>query len=283
MREKFLDFANGLCNLNYDIIPILNELIKLFDSAGLYHEEGACCEKIYNITNDFSLYEKIGDIFLYKARNKNIAQAAYEEFLKYKLPDFYPKYSENMKQLGYEFSACVSEDLPKELEKLYDRYNVIAYMMVYLYKKKEYSGVEQLYKYLCDIKNIINTKIDKNSSKYQEELTATENHLSEIFSENPDILNMNELAVLLSGNNRRAYLNIIQYYLKKNKYEKALNYYNNIYAEVFELQNCTTVVQICWDISEYYRSLGDYYNAVFYQKLGIEYKLFLKKSGKAKR
>jgi len=65
MREKFIKYAETITS-GKSMLSILKELRKICAKNNLFHEEGACLEKIYHITYETKLYEEIGDIFYIK-------------------------------------------------------------------------------------------------------------------------------------------------------------------------------------------------------------------------
>lgn len=277
MREKFKNFADSISS-GADLLPILQELIPIFGDSGMHHEEGACFEKMFNITKNPELYEKIGDVFLYKLRNRNVAKNAYDKFLCYSNPEFYKKYANNLKQLGYNsINTEHLEIVPQTpIEKLCDMYNVIAYMILYLHKDKEYDAVLSIAQNLFNIKKQIDSE-KKNCFKTAlsclNDIKDTDIHLSEVLATTLFNIEINRFAIKLNSLNKNAYFNIVGGYIAKKDYKEAVKYYNTAFAKTLNEPTKNSVPDICWTISDYFRDRFDFYMAVYFQKLALEYEL----------
>ena len=274
MRKKFIQFAEIICS-DESILSVLKELKEICSQEELYHEEGGCLEKIWHITHDNQLYEEVGDIFLYKVRNKDIANAAYNKYIYHTNPDFYFKYATNMHSMGF---YCIDtentdEDLPESVTNLCDRFDAIAYMMIYLHKKEDYDGVLELVKYLENIKSkIFAYKETDRSDKlsYWDDIVSTEKHLSEIFTKTQNRNDINQLAIDLDKYNEKGYYNILKDLITYDNYDEAIAFYNNQICENFKNKPINDIKSLCWAVSDFYSGIYEFYNAVFMQKIALE-------------
>ena len=277
MREKFIQYADAICS-GKPILSLLKDLKEILAKNGLSHEEGACVEKMWHITHEPKLYEEIGDIFLYKVRNRNVANAAYNKYIQYTNPDFYNKYAANLKALGFKCANIddSDDDLPPEIIDICDRFDVIVYMMICLHRNKDYDGVIELVNYLSHIKNKILEYKDRNfveNKSYLEELSCTEKHLSEVLSETQNHNDLNQFAISLFNKNKKAYFNIIKDLITYKKEKEAINYYNDVACPNIECKKTDNIITLCWIVSDFYRDIFDFYNAVFMQKIALEMEL----------
>ena len=276
MREMFKKYAEEFASGNTSVEHITN-LKRIMEENLLFHEEGACLEKIYNITKDAKLYEKIGDVFLYKVGIPAIANAAYNKYIKLKMPEFYDKWAKNIKSLGVNCVDCEADDdnIPEQASTLYDNYDLIVYMIICLCKNKDYDVVMDLSVYLNTIRNkLLQYNIHNPAfSSFEKNLQDSQNHLSDILSEIKNRNDINEFAIQLNPENKQAYINIIEDHIEYDRLEDAIKFYNENYAAKFNLPNKYSVVDICWTISDYYKDFYNFYDAVRLQKCALELEL----------
>lgn len=277
MREKFLRFADSLikqeeCSLIY------KELSDVFDEVCMFHEEGACKEKLWHITQEPKLYKEVGDIFGNKVGNFGVAFEAYNRYLKNSDPEFFNNYQRIMKKIGYDVNLESNDDDNfSDVTKLCDIYDTIIYMMIYLFQAKEYSGIFELEKRLTvafnNIQNYINKNPECNSKDCLADNEGSRVHLSEILSQEQHHNDLNKLAIKLNSNNKQAYMNITGDFITYKNYNDAMLFYNYTYCNVFGTPLKSNIIDICWDISDYYRDKYDFYNAVLFQKYALELEL----------
>ncbi len=277
MREKFIKWAEIICT-GKSILTVLKELKKVCAKENLYHEEGGCLEKIWHITHEDALYKEVGDIFLYKVRNRDIANAAYNKYLYHTNPDFYFKYATNLSAMGFNCADTenLDEELPEVILSLCDRFDAIVYMMICLHKNKDYDGVLELEKYLTIIKSKIEdykNKTSNDNKTYWEDIQYTEKHLSKILSQTQNHNDINKFAIRLNKENKKAYFNILKDLITYNNFENALKFYNNNVCENFDLKPTGNIKSLCWIVSDFYRDIFEFYNAVFMQKIIIDMEL----------
>ena len=277
MRDKFIKYAETICS-DKSILSVLKSLRKICAQNELYHEEGACVEKIWHITHDPKLYEQVGDIFLQKVRNRDIANAAYNKFIHLTNPDFYYKYTANLKALGFNCADIenLDEDLSDEIIDLCDRFDVIVYMMICLHKNKDFDGVIELVKFLSDIKSKIFEYRDKDcgsDKSYIDDIECTEKHLSEVLSQTQNRNDINEFAIDLDNENKKAYFNIIKDLITYKHEQDALGYYNDVVCTKLGYSRTNDIKNLCWIVSDFYRDIYEFYNAVFMQKIVLEMEL----------
>ena len=274
MREKFLQNASKIVALK-PMISILKDLRKICAKEGLYHEEGGCLEKIWHINHDHSLYEEIGDIFMYKVRNRDVANAAYNKFIHHLHPEFYDKYALNLKCMGYNCADTENSDeiMPNEIVDLCDRYDTIVYMMLILLKNKDYEGILNLSDSLSTMKSKIykykNQHFSADSS-YLDDIKNTDIHLSQELSTVQNHNDINRFAISLDEQNKRAYINVLDDFLTYKNYNEAIDFYNKEYTERFNIAKTSDINEICWSVSDFYRDIFEFYNAVRIQKIAIE-------------
>ena len=278
MREKFLKFADDLI-AQKNAAKIYENLPGIFEDICMFHEQGACYEKLWHITQEHTLYKKIGDIFGQKLGKFNVAYKSYTRYLQFSDPDFYKNYARVLVKLGYDKlkEEPDGEDYSREIVKLCDAYDTIVYMMIYLHKKSDFEGIIRLDEKLTAISGIINRYLSENPREKDAEgigdNKASRKHLSAILSETPHRNDINFLAIKYDENNKRAYMNIIGDYITYKNYNEAKLFYNYTYANVFKLNELTNIVDICWEVSDFWRDIYDFYNAVFYQKCALELEL----------
>ena len=273
MRDKFKNLAERLIK-NDNPESIYKELANIFDSLCLFHEQGACIEKLWHVTQDPNLYKEVADIFLYKVRNRNIAFEGYNRYLQYSQPEFYKSFSENLLALGYDkFQISDDEDYKRNIIRLSDSFDCVIYMMKALHKLKDYEGVMEMEQYLNSFDEKIKNYIQLHPLEKPDcvdENTNGKKHLSGILSETLNHNDINKLAIRLDSGNEKAYINIIGDMLTYGRLNDAVDYYNNVYAEKFGKITTNNIVNICWIVSDFYRDRYEFYNAVFYQKIALE-------------
>ena len=170
MREKFLKFADDLI-LQKSPLKVYEKLAKIFEEGCMFHEEGACYEKIWHINQEHELYKKIGDIFGNKLGNSEVALQAYNRYLKFSEPEFYQNYSRNLVKLGYDRykEDIESEDYSSDIVKLCDAYDAIVYMMIFLHKKSDFEGIIKLDEKLTQISANIKRYLSQNPEEKDSE------------------------------------------------------------------------------------------------------------------
>ena len=273
MRDKFKKYAEELCT-NSNCLNIFQDLKNIMCENGLYHEEGACLEKIFHITKEPKLYEKIGDIFLNKLRNRDVANAAYNKYLYYSDSKFYEKWAENLKSIGCNYVDTDNEENPSEVQSLSDKFDAIAYMMICLEKNSEYDGIAELICYADKLREQI--KIYQKiyaEENYWSDYKDTCNHLSEVLSGVNNRNDINKFAISLNPSNKRAYIKIMDDYVTYKNYSESLNFYNTEFCKKFECSPNISIVNLCWLISDFYRDCYEFYDAVRFQKYALEYEL----------
>jgi len=274
MDENIRKYAEELCNSSKNL-EITKRIRELCRDVGLYHEEGACVEKIWHITHETRLYEEVGDIFLYKVKNNYIANLAYNKFLYHSNPDFYMKYAENLACLNYHNidTENADEKLSEEIIDLCDRFDLIGFLMLYLHKREDLQGVLDLSVYLDNLKQKIleysETHVEEETS-YLEGMRDTEQHISQCLSKTKNNNSINNLAIKICSTNKNAYFNILDAYIAQKQYNNAIDYYNNICCPNFKLSTKDNIIDICWAVSDFYRDVFEFYNAVRLQKLAME-------------
>ena len=84
---------------------------------------------------------------------------------------------------------------------------------------------------------------------------------------------INYLAIKFNPNNEQAYINILDDLLTYKNYEEALSFYNSKYAQVFNKQQVTNIIPICWQMVDIFDKNLNFYKSLFYQKLALEIEL----------
>ena len=278
MQKKYIDYATDLLN-NNNVIEIIKDLKKIFAENGLYHEEGACLEKLFHITKSPELFLEIGDIFLNKVRNRDIANAAYNKYLYHTNKDFYLKYANNLKALGFNCADTENNDenLPDELVQKCDKFDLIVYIMIFLHKNNDIESVLALIPVLGKLKEAVTDYNFIGDKSYLKDIENSEKHLSKILSKTKHHNDLNKFAVQLDRENKNAYINIIDDLITYKNYNEAYSYYNDIYCSVSNGVKKQSIVDICWVLSDFYRDNYEFYDAVRLQKMALE--LDLNKSG----
>ncbi len=273
MREEFLGFADKLIGQD-DLVSVYESLIKIFDENCLFHEEGACNEKLWHITQKPELYKKVGDVFANKVGNFEVAFHAYNRYIQFSDENFYRNYMRAVKKLGYEYDKPDEDDYTLEIIKLCDAFDAIVYMMICLFRQKEYNAIfemdKKLYEMQCKINEYIARYPDIDSESYVNDNVYSIKHLSQILSENKHHNDINLLAIKYDNTNKQAYINIIGDYITYKNYNEAIHFYNCTYSNIFSLSNTNNIVDICWHVSDYYRDNFDFYNSVYFQKHALE-------------
>ena len=276
MRKKFIDYAQKLLNTK-DFVQIYSDLSELFDKQGLYHESGACLEKLWHVTQQPELYWKVGNIFSKKIGNPQVAFSAYNRYFQTASPSLWKEYTDVLEKLGYrDFYTDLSQDnYSNKIVILCDVLQVIIYMIISLNSEKDFDGIVSLIPYFEKAKDTIKEfeKTNTISNDFYEENTSCENHLSELLSENYHRNDINRFAIKLNPKNQKAYINIIDDLLTYQKYPDAIRMYNSEYAPTFLKPNAGRITDLCWMISDYYRDIFDFYKAVYFQKLALELEL----------
>lgn len=273
MREKFIQYAVFL--LKNDAKPeLIKDLRKIFCDNGMFHEEGACLEKLFHITHKPELFKELGEIFQYKLRNFNVANAAYNQYLYHTDKAFFENYSKNLTSMGYSHINTENQDEknPKELVLLCDRFDLIVFMMICLHRNKDYDTIIKLKEFLTQIKQqIIDFKSDKELDlSYMEDIENTKKHLSDILSETKNRNDINKFSIELKPDNKKAYINILDDFITYKNYVELIKFYNDEYCKEFELAPNNSVIGICWHVSDFYRDCYEFYDAVRLQKIALE-------------
>ena len=277
MIEKFLRYAKDLESPS-KLVAMYQDLAEIFKEAALYQRQAACLEKIWNITKKHELLLEVGDIFLQKLKSPNIAFVAYNRYFQFTQPEFYKKYMTTLVDLGYHNfdSSLDDKDYSRKLIRLCDNFDTIFYMILYLHKIEEYNAIMQLESYLIKYKNKIHRFIKKHPEEELEMLLEIENNakqLSEVLAQTKHRNDINQLAITLNPQNKNAYINIIEDLIFYKNYDEAKDFYNKEYCKAFSLANKYSLVQICWEISDYNRDKYDFAQAVLFQKIALEMEL----------
>lgn len=275
MREKFLKYADNLI-AQENVEKVYENLIEIFSDNCMFHEEGACNEKLWHITQKPELYKKVGDIFANKVRNPNIAFNAYNRYLQFLDKDFYKSYAQTARRVGISDidRDLDNEDYSKQIIRLCDTYDTIVYMMICLLSEKDFDGVLELDKKLSSALSNINKYIRENhisgEKDYLEDNEASRRHLSEMMSKTAHHNDINLLAIKYDRNNKQAYMNIIGDYITYKNYNDAILFFNYTYCKAFDIPEKDSIIDICWEVSDFYRDKYDFYNAVLFQKHALE-------------
>lgn len=269
MVDKILSYAEQVFD-GTNLLEILQDLKDIFSKNSLFYEETACLEKIYHITFEPDLYKEIGNIFLYKLRDKKSANMAYNTYLYHSMPEFFSNYSESSENEQPEY---FEETRDTEIIHLCDKFEVLVFIIIYLHKIKQYDGILKASEYLKQAKQLINDYKESNPSNtdaYYPRITAIEEHLSDILSTTCNNNDINNLAITLNKSNQKAYINIIDDMLFSQNYNNALDFYNDFYCPNFNTAEQYSITDVCWIISDYYRDIYNFYDAVKLQKLALE-------------
>ena len=273
MREKFIKYAEHLAK-NNATPELVKDLKEIFCENGMFHEEGACLEKLFHITHEPELFRELGEIFQYKLRNFNVANAAYNQYLYHTDKAFFENYSKNLTSMGYSHINAENQEEknPEDLILLCDKFDLIVFMMICLCRNKAYDEIIKLKEYLLQFKEqIISYKSDSEPDYgYMNDLENTEKHLSEILSEVRNRNDINEFAIMLNPESKRAYINVLDDSITYKKYEDAIKFYNDVYCENYKLASCDSISKICWHVSDFYRDCYEFYDAVRLQKIALE-------------
>ncbi len=277
MKEKLLEFAKDVC-LSKNIVDICIELSDIFTENALYQEKAGCYEKIWHITQEHELYQKIGDIFAFRINNKAVALNAYNKYFQFKDPDFYKKYASCLRELGYK---DISPDLDKEnynrhIVNLCDRFDIVTYMVVYAQKIKDYDTVLELKRYYDILKEEVEEYYKDNPNTdldYFEEFKASKSYLSDILVKCTNNIDINEFAIELKPENKRAYINILTNLVKNHKKEKAMAFFNDRYIVSCNANFAISLQDVCWELSKYYGEVYDFYHTVYFQKAALDIEL----------
>ena len=273
MREKFIKYAE---HMEYDDATpeMIKDLKEIFCQNGMFHEEGACLEKLFHITHEPELYKEIGEIFQYKLSNYEVANAAYNRYLYNTDKEFFKNYAKNINNLGYRHISedNMEDNEPYELILLCDRFDFLVYMIICLSQNNAYDEIIKLREYMLNIKQqILDYKFYiEQDSRFMDSIESSEKHLSEILSEIKNRNDINRFAMALNPLNKRAYINILDDFITYKNYEEAIKFYNDEFAVKFERPNKTSIPEICWEISDFYRDNYEFYMAVKFQKLSLE-------------
>ncbi len=274
MEEIIKRYAEELCTLSKNL-EVTTRVRELCRDSGLYHEEGACVEKIWHITHETKLYEEVGDIFLYKVKNYHIANLAYNKFLYHSNPDFYMKYAQNLAHLDYKNIDTENSDekLPEEIIDLCDRFDLVGFLMLYLHRNNDFQGVINIMPYLENMKHQIleyEQSHPDTEKSYKAGILDTKRHISKVISETRDNNDINLVAIKIDPSNKKAYFNIIDNFICLKNYDDAIGFYNNTYCPEFNMQKINSAIDVCWAVSDYYRDIYEFYNAVKLQKIAME-------------
>lgn len=272
MKEKFLNYAQKISS-GENIENIIKDLKDIFNKNSLYHEEGACLEKLYHITHDYKLFNEIGQIFQYKVRNRDIANAAYNKYLYYSDKTFFTNYAKNLNELGVNLISVnnMEENTPPEIQALCDKFDLIIFMMICLHKNQEYDTIMKLIPFLLKTKtNIINTFSAAKNKDYLVDAENSEKHLSDVLSSTKHRNDINKFAIDLNPSNERAYINIMDDLVSNENDKNAIEFYNNTYSRKFNKPQIDSAENLCWQISDFYKNRYEFYDAVRFQKFALE-------------
>lgn len=260
---------------NDNDIDVYNKLSKIFEENNMYLEQSDCLEKICHITQNYEYLKQIGDILLFKVKNKKMAFETYNKYLQFSQPDFYKNYVYCANNL--DSKTIINESRPKdtnnEIVKLCNQYFTIISILKLLLKLNKYENlIEFVNNYLFKIEQQINLKIHENKEnlKYLKEINEYSIYLSEQLSTVLHNNDINFLAIRFNPQNLRAYINIIDDYITYEKYNECLQFYNKDFYKIFNKKQCDTISDICFVISDYFREQNNFYKTLFYQKKAIE-------------
>jgi len=277
MKDKFLEYAKRLEN-SERLVEVYEDLIKIFEENGMYQPQACCYEKLWNITQDHELLQKMGDVFHNKVRNKNAALASYNKYLQFTNPDFYYKYVNTLIELGHSDldSSIDNNDYSRDIVRLCDNLDTVFYMILYLIKEKDLDGILQMTEVLKEFKSkiLFDYKFRQdNDMAMLDSMYNSQKFLSESLSEIKNHNDINRAAIYFDTKNKKAYMNILEDLITYKNYDEAINFYNKDFCRAFECNEKTSIVDICWELSDFNRERGLFGDAVFFQKIAIECEL----------
>ena len=270
-ESLFLYYARSIIDLDKPVL-IYKELMQIFEEENMFQEQAGMLEKIYNLTLEPYLFEKIGDIALNKLDNNTLAMCAYTKYISLLNYNFYKNFKQVLEINKFKLPNILEENQNLELQILIDKYVVIVYMMIFLLRHKKIKTVLKLWNNIKYLKKKIE-KINSNEEAI-EDIDNSGMYLSHLLSEMKHHNEINKLAIYLCPENKKAYFNIISNLMLHNKYQEALDYYNDVFVQAFKTNmKFDAFPQLCWFLSDRCHQIRDFYSAVAWQKKAIEIEL----------
>lgn len=269
MFQKIMKISDKLMQL--DQREGLRQAADLFESESYLDGYINTIQAIYDYSHNYKYLEKIADYFLEK-QQFNIAFSYYNKYLKQKNNSFYEKFLRT-------FPIEVRIDETREAQnpvllKLIDLNMVMVHMIIFAHSKKLYDAVIQLSENLDIIKKEIDNFL-QGRINYGDDISEVYDDyrlLSDVLSKTKKNNEINELAIKLNPQNKKAYLNIIDNCFSDGNFKMALDLYNK-YSKIFNTQLVKDYISLCNALIGIYKDLGDFYSAIYYQKLELEFEL----------
>lgn len=269
--KRIINIANNLV-AGHNIKGNLIKLAEIFKEECAYKQEVVVLEAIFNITKEVKRLEEIGDIYAEKLEIKKSAEEYYNRYLEQVDKTFYDKYA-SIKDIEISLSTPTPVDLQGKL----DRFLVYAEILSFLHGRTYYQEILDLKQGLFDLEEEVATYLVENEYpdlEPSEQLIGKKNYLSCILSNTGNHNDINRFAIELNPQNEAGYLNIMDDLVYYKNYEQALNVYNNEYVKAFPRnKKFSSVVDLCWFLSDKLYAIGQYFNALERQKFAIDIEL----------
>ena len=277
MKEIFLEYINKLIN-NKGEIKVYDSLAKLFKKEKMYHEYASCLEKMWHKNKKPELCLEIGNIFREKLQNSYVAKIAYNRYLYQVDPNFCKTYINNLIDLGYEGFSLedLTENCDSPIVDYCDKYNAIVHILIYLLNQEKYAELLELGQYLDVFAEKIEDFYAQNPNYdkcYDSDRINANRHLADLLSKVQHHNDINKFAIKLFPDIDTPYINIIADLIIYKNYDDAINFYNNNYCKAFEKEQTTSIIDLCWKISDIYRDKFIFFEAVRFQQIALEIEL----------
>jgi len=278
MREKIIYFSEKICYTSAPV-DVYSELAEYFEKVDFIVGKANILECIWRLTEDSNLLLEIGDIFFKTNNDTKIAYKFYREYFSSQNNEIFAKFLELHNRIN-NISITNDNDFllykKSELSFLYGKFVALIVILYFLHYKKEYQLLLEVEVYLDKIKNDIeNFVCDTKNIDYIEikQIQEDVKTLSETLSQTAHHNDINYLAIKFNPNNEQAYINILDDLLTYKNYEEALSFYNSKYAQIFNKQQVTSIIPICWQMVDIFDKNLNFYKSLSYQKLALEIEL----------
>lgn len=278
--DKFcFNAAESLVN-NKNLKSLFKKLIDFFAENAMFFELAGLYECLYRLDDNIEYLKKEAFVIDKYLGNNYLSLQLNLLYLKNFDTFLYENLKKNLIVQGFKFEEIENYNQNDKnsynLVKIADRYNILLYIIKYFVKLKKYNTAIDLIPYMDKFESEILNYIEKNQPKdliCLEHLKNYKNELSVFLSNVKNHNDINNLAIRLNNLNEVAYLNIVDDFITYENYEQALNFFNDIFAPKFSIEPKSTIISICWFLSDKYYARELYFDSIRFQKIAIEQEL----------
>lgn len=276
MKESLIYFCNAI--IEEDSISLYTSIADFFQRFNYTDGYINTLQAIYDTSGDSSYLIKIGDL-LHENGQNDFAFFCYSKYLKDKNPYLYKKLDSAKPEFFYYNDSRAQFSTEPTLIKLINKNVLLTHLTNLALIYNLIDIVPELINKINIIKDQINIYIKFPGKKFEIKINDINDiveviddyrFLSDALSNIKHHNDLNKLAITLNKKNRLAYLNILDDYIVYDNKQNAIEFYNSAFCSEFDVESVSNYEQLYIIMNKFYLEIGDYYKAVYYQKLIIE-------------